>query len=391
MTRIAIFSDTDLNLHSDLTTALKAVLRSQAPDLHARILTASDLATDTEEYFAAASVGVTLPWDRQQRVFWPRVRPFAREIRAAGIDVIHIATAGPVGLAGRWLARRTGLPVVGSVHASVPAASDPTRVPPRVAQLLERLSRWAYDGCEPILVPSRAVQASLANRGFARLQVWNGGVDTSCFAPGRSSSTLREAWHVDHRRPAILVPLHRLTRAEAALIELVRRRLDRHAMAHQFVFVGPHPPKIDLEAICPEGIFVNANDLSEDHLAVVMASCDLCLFLGSMDVAAATVLEAQASGLPVIVPNAGGAMEQILAGHTGWLARAGDVDDIVTCITKLLRSAGLRADIGRAGRAHALDRDWPTMLKPLHAAWRTAGQRRGITSQRVPLTTNEAA
>jgi hypothetical protein len=50
MTRIAIFSDADLNRQSDLTTALRAVLRSQAPDLHARVFTASDLASDTDEF-----------------------------------------------------------------------------------------------------------------------------------------------------------------------------------------------------------------------------------------------------------------------------------------------------------------------------------------------------
>jgi phosphatidylinositol alpha 1,6-mannosyltransferase len=111
-----------------------------------------------------------------------------------------------------------------------------------------------------------------------------------------------------------------------------------------------------------------------------------------MDVAGAAVLEAQASGVPVVVPDAGEAMEQIVAGRTGFLSRVGQVDDIVACIARLLRNAGLRADMGRSGRVHGLERDWPAMLRPLHAAWRAAGRRRGAgAAVRASLSTNEAA
>ena len=378
MTRIAIFTDTDLDRRTDLATALKAVLRHTNSDLRARIFTTSDFGTATDEYFAAASFGCRLPWDRGQRVFWPRLRPFARELKAAGTQVVHIATPGPVGLVGRLLANRYRLPIVGSRHAPLAVSAGANATPSRSERIAERCARWAYGGA-PLLVPSQASRDHLALRGFERLQVWTAGIDATRFAPVKASSALRESWHVNHQRPAILVPLRLLAEGEVRMVEPIRRGLFRHATAHQFVFVGRALAAVDLREICPDGVFIE--DAFDERLAVAMASCDVCLSLSAMDAVGAAALKAQACGLPVIAMAGGGASEQFVPGVTGEVVRAGDVEDIVSSLTALLRNAQRRAAMGRDARTHALRRDWPTMLGPLHTAWRTAA----VTPSRAAL------
>jgi glycosyltransferase involved in cell wall biosynthesis len=305
-------------------------------------------------------------------VFWPRVGRFARQLREDSAQVVHITTTGPVGLAGCWIARRAGVSVTASVHAPVSSLAAGSGLPPRMAAVGERLARWAFDSCQSILAPSRAAAAALAARGFARLLVWPRGVDTTRFAPNRASSSLREIWHVDHRRPAILVPLAPMTKSEVELIEPIRRSLYRHAIAHQFVFLGRHRTDVALREICPDGVFVESRP--DDDLAAVIASCDVCLFPATADVAGGTLLQAQASGLPAVVPDSGGAKEQVVPGQTACLTLAGDVGDVVSSLASLLRNSGRRAEMGRAARAHALEHEWPAGLRALHDAWRIASR-----------------
>jgi glycosyltransferase involved in cell wall biosynthesis len=69
------------------------------------------------------------------------------------------------------------------------------------------------------------------------------------------------------------------------------------------------------------------------------------------------IMEAAAHGVPSIAyRSAGGVAESIVDGSTGLLAT--DFDDFVRKVDRLLGSAGLRADMGAAGRAWAASFDW---------------------------------
>jgi glycosyltransferase involved in cell wall biosynthesis len=61
------------------------------------------------------------------------------------------------------------------------------------------------------------------------------------------------------------------------------------------------------------------------------------------------LLEGMARGVPVVAVDSGGPAEFIEHGRTGMLARSGDPVDLADALEGLLRSAELRASIGRAG------------------------------------------
>src|SRR5262245_40584847 len=203
--RVAIFTDNDFDKINGVTTTLKAVLQFGG-ELQPRIYTASAFGEDGPQYFAAGSIGIGLPWYREMRVYWPRVRVLAREVRESGTDVIHITTPGPVGLAGRWLAARLQLPLVGSYHTHLGDYANVLSGSPALGRAVERTVRWMYRPCDPILVPSRAAVDLLVARGYdrTRVQIWGRGVDTDRVSPARLSVALRNGWHGGHRRPAIL-------------------------------------------------------------------------------------------------------------------------------------------------------------------------------------------
>src|SRR5262245_41883379 len=116
MMRVAIFTDNDFDKVNGVTTTLKAVLRFTGSAADVRVYTAARRGIDQPDYFAVRSLGLGLPFYHEMKVYWPRLRVLAREIRRQRPDVIHVTTPGPIGLAGRWLAWRLGIPLVGSYH-----------------------------------------------------------------------------------------------------------------------------------------------------------------------------------------------------------------------------------------------------------------------------------
>jgi phosphatidylinositol alpha-1,6-mannosyltransferase len=62
-------------------------------------------------------------------------------------------------------------------------------------------------------------------------------------------------------------------------------------------------------------------------------------------------LEASATGRPVVVGDSGGAPDAVRDGETGYLVDGRDVDDVAGRLITLLGDPGLRARMGRAGRA----------------------------------------
>jgi glycosyltransferase involved in cell wall biosynthesis len=386
---VAIFTDNDFDKVNGVTTTLKAVLqfgREAAP----RIYTAADVDIDTPEYFAAGSLGVGLPWYREMRIYWPRLRRFARQLAADQIDVVHITTPGPVGLAGRALARRLGLPIVGSYHTNLGDYTARFSGSPKMGASLEAFMRWCYAPCDPLLVPSEATRTLLTQRGYRadRLDVWGRGVDVDRFRPERRSQALRNHWHVDERRPCVLYAGRISREKDLHLVEPLQRALRQRHVSCQFVFAGDGPMRVELQSLCPDAIFLGT--LSHDEMAVAMASADVFFFPSTTDTLGNVVLEAQAAGLPVVVSDRGGPSQHLQPDRSGIICRAGDVEVFADALMALTTSAETRAGMKAAARAYALTRDWPSSLQPLFGAWtRAAGKRTTAQTSNLELRTSK--
>lgn len=362
---VAIFTDNDFDKVNGVTTTLSAVLRCAPAGMRLRIYTAAPIPVEQPEYLALRSFGIPIPFYSEMRMYVPRLFEYVERARADKIDVVHLTTPGPVGLAALFVAWRLGLPLVGSFHTDLAAYTALLSGSPRLGALMREYMRWPYGKCRRVLVPSQHTKALLvgAKGNPAKIDVWSRGVDTVLFNPRKRSTALRDSWHVCDHRPALLY-VGRVSREKGlGLLAPLRDRLHRLGVEHRFIIAGQGPMTSELQRQLPDAVFTGV--LSRAAVAEAFASADAFVFPSRTDTAGNVVLEAQASGLPVVVTGDGGPRENMVAGTTGTICNADDPDEWAQAVRGVLQAPAMRA----ASRSYAESRRWEQALQPLYRTY----------------------
>lgn len=372
---VAIFTDNDFDKINGVTTTLTAALCYAPSSQRLRVYTAATLAVDTPEYLAVRSFGMPIPFYRDMRMYVPRLFEFVARARADKIDVIHLTTPGPIGLAALFVAWRLRLPIVGSFHTDLAAYASTLSGSARLGSLMREYMRWPYGKCVKVLAPSAHTRQLLidAKADPAKIDLWMRGVDTSLFSPAKRSQALRDSWHVSSRRPALLY-VGRVSREKQLLtLPAVQALLYARGIQHRFVIAGGGPLLAELQSRMPDAVFTGP--LSREAVAQVFASSDLFVFPSRTDTAGNVVLEAQASGLPVVISGTGGPRENMVAGRTGTVCHRDDAEEWTSAIAALIRDDVRLSDMRVAARQYALTRTWELAMQPLYRTYVDAHMR----------------
>jgi glycosyltransferase involved in cell wall biosynthesis/predicted metal-dependent phosphoesterase TrpH len=291
------------------------------------------------------------------------------QVEAERPDVVHVATPGPVGFCGLLVARVLGIPLVGSYHTELgPYALHLTR-DALVADAINLYVDWFYRQCAAVLAPTSAVGASLTTRSYREVGVWGRGVDAELFGPERRNDELRRSL----LRPegnVLLLSVGRLSSEKRIGVLLDAFALvSRERRDVRLVIAGDGPARRELEHTAPSGTsFVG--EITGDDLAELYASADVFCFPSTTDTFGQVLLEAGASGLPVIAANAGGAGELVLPGRTGLLVPSEEPRPLAAALLRLAADQDLCAQLGRSGREVALTRTWPEAIAELGRLYR---------------------
>ncbi|WP_028491228.1 glycosyltransferase family 1 protein [Thioalkalivibrio sp. ALE19] len=258
--------------------------------------------------------GVPLPGYPGLRAGLPVRRRLLRHWKRARPGVVHIATEGPLGHAALSAARRLGIPVSSAFHTRFDGYMGYYGMAWARPLALAFLRRF-HNRCDCTLVPTRALASELESSGFRGIRVLERGVDTGLFSPARRSWSLRDEWEGGVDAP-VLISVGRLAPEKAPedvirAWEAVRARLPRARL----VMVGDGPSRAALEARHPEVIFTGMRTGAD--LAAHYASADLFVFASRSETFGNVVIEAMASGLPVLAFDEAAAREHLREGENG--------------------------------------------------------------------------
>lgn len=350
--RVAVFTDADFDAPNGLTTTLTALVRQAPADIRPKIYTFSDLEVDEPEFLACSRLRAAHVWALQRRLERDEVK------------AVHLTTTGIAGLAARYVARRAGLPLIGSAHAWTP----------RRTAWHDRYARWLYAACDRILVPSDEIARRIgaARSSGQRTMRWPQGVDGDLFRPSLRSERLRTHWRVSERRLAILVAGRSSLDAGPSFVDALSSRLHRNGVAHRFIIAAEPSSCHAMSQACPDAVFTGA--LSQRDLAIVMASSDVLVHPAESRGGCHTVLEAQASGLPVV---AGGesSRDNVQHGRTGYVCRPDDGEALAAWTTQILTDREHRRMLADGARRYALTRTWASSLDLVYGLYREAADR----------------
>jgi glycosyltransferase involved in cell wall biosynthesis/predicted metal-dependent phosphoesterase TrpH len=279
-------------------------------------------------------------------------------------DLVHLCSPGPAGI-GAWLvARVLELPVLGSYHTELAAYAGLRSGRPQLETLVEAALTTFYRPCDVVLSPSPASDERLTQLGIdpVRIERWDRGVDLQRFDPSLRTPDLLPADAVN------VLYAGRLTKEKGVdlLADAFLAARWRDPRLH-LVLAGGGPEEHALrERLGEHATFLGW--LGGDDLPRVYASADVFLFASRTDTFGQVLLEAQASGLPVVAVGEGGPASLIENGVTGLLAGA-DEDELAAAVLSLVNSPLLRERIKRAALASVGERTWETSLQRLSAGY----------------------
>ncbi|HMO04010.1 MAG TPA: glycosyltransferase family 1 protein [Kiritimatiellia bacterium] len=288
------------------------------------------------------------------RLSIPRFDDVLDYIRRMRFDAIHVSTPGPMGLLGLLAARQRGLPVYGTYHTDFPRYARTLTGDPAFESFAWKFMRWFYGQLDRVAAPTESVRRDLADHGFepARIEVVGRGVDTTRFLPGLRDPAWRTTW--GSGKSLVLLYVGRLSREKNldvllnAFLRLIPRRPDLG-----LVFVGDGPHRAALERLATGAPVRFTGSCTGDALARAYASSDLFVFPSTTDTFGRVVLEAQASGLPVVVSDAGGPKHAMRDGITGVVVPDLREDNLAAALDAVTNEPARMNRLARAARRYA--------------------------------------
>ena len=273
---------------------------------------------------------------------------FTDNLTRADGDLIHLCGSGMATEQAVGLAGPAGIPLVSSFGAGV-----------------HRDSRL-------VLSPSRAADARLVGLGVdpGRIRRWELGVNPERFSPAHYHPEAMPAGALDAAGQINVLCSGPLDHEHdiGLLTDAFEVARERDRRLH-LVLVGTGRDEAALRSrLGSTATFLG--ELSAEALARAYASADL-MVCPQADGYGQPILDAQASGLPVLAVGDGAAVELIQSGRNGCLAPS-SAPALAEALLSLARRATLRERLATGGLLVSRERTWERSLRQLAAAWSDA-------------------
>lgn len=272
-------------------------------------------------------------------------RQLRRTIRAVNPDIVHVHS------------RRGDMLSLMAARAENRLRVHSRRVdnPPGWLDL-----RFKFPICHRIITISEGIRTVLRNAGVpaSQLRCVLSAVDTERYRPATSSQPIRESLGIEPGTKVVAVVAQLIQRkGHHVLLDALPSVLQRQPKLQVLVF-GKGPLEAPLKArVTAMGLnsVVRFEGFRTD-MDKILPAMDAVVHPALMEGLGVSLLEAAASGVPIIASRAGGMPEIVLDGVNGMLVEPGDVMGLTEAMTRMLEGEELRRTQGVAARKHVLSK-----------------------------------
>lgn len=258
------------------------------------------------------------------------------------------------------------------------------------------LGRVCYSYCGLLYRRFDAVFTLSENGGAAKLRA-NGipdvevlplGVEVGEFGPSRRDRKFRQKLGLRDDQP-LLIYVGRLDGEKKPDVVVDAFQRLQHGLGARLALIGEGPLRADIAALADERIIMPGYVRDRAELARWLASADIYVSAMADETFGVSIIEAQASGLPV-VGVAAGAMIDRVTDRVGRLGPVGDPEAMASNILAVWN--GERAAMAAAARDHALQFSWERSMDALFGhLYPAAFQRRARRNLAAPAAAALAA
>ena len=361
----AWFTDTLEDVNGVATTIRKMTAAGAAAGKELIVVTSrSELKIDDIPIKNFPPIGeFELPEYELQKLSFPPILQMLDYIQREQFTEIIISTPGPIGLTALLAAKLLNLQTSGIYHTDFPQYIRILTDDKFWESVAWNYMHWFYGQLDTVFVNSEEYRQSWIKRGFepAKLKIFPRGLDTELFTPARRDTTFWQKYGPTNGEVRLLY-VGRVSREKNLdVLASAYRRLRDEKLPVQLFVVGEGPYSQTLSETLPDAFFTGY--LRGKDLAIAYASADVFVFPSTTDTFGNVIIEAQASGMPVIVSDAGGPKELVEDKASGLVTRSHDVDDFTRAIRTLVADPALRQRMGERAREGVVNRTWPSAFR----------------------------
>jgi len=302
---------------------------------------------------------------------WDRNR-ISAEFKEFKPHILHLHDPLNLGVAGLVTAQRLHIPVALTIHQVPRFVSAYLPNVPTLQNTVETglwsYARWLLQQCEKVIVPSHAIAEEIHSHDIQRPKVISNGMDLHTFNPDPPDPSERETlclrYGLDPGLPVVLhvgrldvdKQVNLVIRASAQVINQVDAQL---------LIVGDGRQREDLIELCAKlgiGKFCHFPGFVETNgdLPGLYRLAAVFVIASEIETQGLVILEAMASGLPVVAIEATSIPELVQENVNGYLTQPGEVDQMSEQVLRILMSPDRAKEMGRVSRAlaqeHSIDR-----------------------------------
>ena len=367
----AWFTDTLEDVNGVATTIRKMTAAAKAAGAELTVVTArSELHVTDIPIRNFKPIGeFELPEYELQKLSFPPILRMLDYIQREGFNEIIISTPGPIGLTALLAAKMLNLQTSGIYHTDFPQYVRILTDDSFLESVAWRYMHWFYGQLDIVFVNSEEYRRSWISRGFApeKLKILPRGLDTALFSPERRDPAFWTKFGEANGAIRLLYVGRISKEKDLDVLAQAYRRLRDEGLPIQLYLVGDGPYLQALNStLLPDAVFTGY--LRGKELATAYASADVFVFPSTTDTFGNAVIEAQASGVPVIVSDTGGPKELVDSNVNGVITKSHDVEDLVRAIRELVTNPNKRHRMSRQARRAVVDRSWPTAFRKFWSA-----------------------
>jgi len=278
-------------------------------------------------------------------LLWPSA--LTHWIRRVAPDIVHAHS-------GVWMKSARAARGAG-VRAMIHTMHGFPDVDPWHRPWIERAAaRWT-SAITVVSEPLRQYVTQTLHVDAGRVHLLLNGVDATRFRPGTAADANPRFGQPARRFIIGHIGRFSPVKNHALLLESFQRVRTEFPEAF-LVLVGDGPLREEVRArasaigltehVAFPGVHADASPLYRDF--------DLFVLPSLLEQTSMSILEAMASGTPVVATDVGGSAALLDQGHAGVLVPSGDADALATAILELMRDPERRRELGRRGRARVL-------------------------------------